>query len=353
MPRLHETLFCAAALTFASAALAQSPQLPFTADHSVIAPNGTAYVERIVPVPNDLSPEARHWLAQPASDAYKPETLAERRKRTDDWQNAAGPAATKQYPVKISYETVGGVRVRRVDPMTIAAAKQRFVLINLHGGGFNSDSGSWMESVPIANLTGVEVLAVFYRLAPEHPYPAALDDAIAVYRETLKTHKPSEIGIYGTSAGAILTAEVCARIKQLGLPQPAVAGIFSGSGDLSTLGDSYSLYSLTGFSGHFDAPRPPAHSEYAPNTNLRDPVLSPIYSDLHGMPPTLFVSSGRDLLLSATANLERAYMNAGVETQFVIYDALPHAFWYNFATLPEAREANATMAKFLLAHLGK
>jgi epsilon-lactone hydrolase len=78
----------------------------------------------------------------------------------------------------------------------------------------------------------------------------------------------------------------------------------------------------------------------------KDPVLSPIYSDLHGLPPTLFITSGRDLLLSGTVNLHRAYLNAGVDARLVVFDALTHAFWYD-PMLPEAQEANHMMADFL------
>ena len=110
------------------------------------------------------------------------------------------------------------------------------VLLNLHGGGFNSDSGSYTESIPIASYTGIKVVAVLYRLAPEYPFPAAVDDSIAVYKELLKTYKPEHIVIYGTSAGAILTGEVAVKIKHLGLPMPAALGIFSGMGDFARAG---------------------------------------------------------------------------------------------------------------------
>src|SRR5207248_4645623 len=105
--------------------------------------------------------------------------------------------------------------------LEISTQKRDRVLINLHGGGFNSDSGSLSETIPIANLTGIKIIAVLYRLASEHPFPAGLDDAVAVYKELLKTYKPNHIVIYGTSAGAILTAEVTVKLKQLKLPLPA------------------------------------------------------------------------------------------------------------------------------------
>ena len=197
------------------------------------------------------------------------------------------------------------------------------------------------------------MIAVLYRLAPEHPFPAGLDDAVAVYKELLKTYKPSHIGIYGTSAGAILTAEVTVKLKQLKLPLPAVTGIFSGLGDLGHSGDSISLFALNGFSGHLGDPNPSdrGHKEYTGSTPLNDPVLSPLYAELTGFPPTLFITSGRDLLLSGTTILHRAYLRAGVNAQLVVFEALPHAFWNNPA-LPESKEADHIMADFLSKHLG-
>jgi acetyl esterase/lipase len=243
--------------------------------------------------------------------------------------------------------------VRIVVPEGLPATNRDKVLLNLHGGGFNSDSGSYTETIPIAGMTKIKVVAVLYRLAPENPFPASLDDAIAVYRELLKTNKPQRIAIYGTSAGAILTGEVAVKIKQLGLPMPAALGIFSGLGDFARNGDSQALYALRGFSGHLDPPEPTPHdAEYLGKLDPTDPVISPIYADLHGMPPTLFVTSGRDLLLSGTINLHRAFLNAGADARLVVYDALPHAFWYDH-NLPEALEANHLMADFMMKQLGK
>ena len=155
----------------------------------------------------------------------------------------------------IANDTVAGVPVRRITPLTVPAANADKVLLDLHGGGFDSDSGSYTETIPIAYYTQIPVVAALYRLAPEHPYPAAVDDAVAVYRELLKTHKPEQIAIYGTSAGAILAGEVASRLKQLSLPEPAALGIFSGIGDFARSGDSVHLYALRGLSGYLATPR--------------------------------------------------------------------------------------------------
>jgi epsilon-lactone hydrolase len=323
-------------------------------DSSTIAPDGTAYVTRVVPVPKTVSAEAQAMLARVVSDANAPSTLEQRRAGTDKWQAGAGEVSKRLYPANVAEATIAGVPVRVVTPLTIAREKRDRVLINLHGGGFNSDSGSLTETIPLANLTGTKVIAVLYRLAPEHPYPAGLDDAIAVYKETLKTYKPKNIGIYGTSAGAILTAEVTAKIKQLGLPMPGATGVFSGMGDFSRVGDSTAMYALNGLSGHLDPPRQDMKDlgPYVASTDPNDPVLSPVYGDLTGFPPTLFITSGRDLLLSGTTILHRAYLRAGVDAQLVVFEALPHAFWNN-PELPESKEADGLMAKFFDTHLGK
>ena len=349
----RKSLFVGAVMIVLAMPSGGSAQQHPQSDSSTIAPDGTAYVTRIVPVPRTVSPEAQKSLARVVSDAAVAETLAQRREHTDKWQAGAGELSKKLYPANISADTIAGVPVRVITPLDVTSHNRDRVLINLHGGGFNSDSGSLTETIPIANLTGIKVIAVLYRLAPEHPFPAGLDDAVAVYKELLKTYQPNHIGIYGTSAGAILTAEVTAKLKQLKVAMPAASGIFSGMGDFSKLGDSFAIYALNGFSGHLDPPKDgPRDPEYVGATDLADPVLSPVYANLSGFPPTLFITSGRDLLLSGTTVLHRAYLRAGVDAQLVVFEALPHAFWNN-PELPESKEADQLMAGFFMKYLGK
>ncbi len=349
--KLHILFYALTACGFVATA-----QMPAQTDSSTIAPDGTAYVTRIVPVPKTVSPEAQKWLASPASDKAGPESsIADQRRGVDGWEASAGAEFRKRYPVDVQAATIAGVPVSEITPPDIPAAHRNWVLINLHGGGFKVDSGSLTETVPVAALTHTKVVAVLYRLSPEVHFPAAVDDAITAYRELLKTHKPSEMVIFGTSAGAVLTGEVAVKLKQLGLPQPAALGIFSGEGDFSIAGDSLSLYALNGFSGHLDPPKSPPSGldEYVSSgTSLQDPVLSPVYADLHGLPPTLFMTSGRDLLLSGTTILHRKFLGAGVDARLVVFDALPHAFW-NTPQLPETREAHEIMADFFVKQLMK
>ncbi len=355
---MHNFRFLLPAGTVLVLALAASAQqkpareIPQT-DSSYIDADGTAHITRVVPVPKTVSPEAQQRLGRPQSDALVPETLADRRSKTDKWQNGAGAEARKMYPANVSEQTIAGVPTRAITPVDIPASRRDRLLINVHGGGFNSDSGSLTETIPLANLTKTKVIAVLYRLAPEHPFPAAVEDAIAVYKDALKTYQPQNVALYGTSAGAVLTAEIAVRLRQLKLPLPGALGIFSGFGDFSKTGDSRRIFSLNGFSGPLSPPssKPGSDSAYIGSTDPKDPVLSPFYADVSGFPPTLFITSTRDLLLSGTSILHRAFLRAGVDAQLVVFEALPHAFW-NDVHLPESQEADQIMAKFFDQHLG-
>jgi epsilon-lactone hydrolase len=323
-------------------------------DSATFDPDGTAHIIRVVPMPPTVSPEAQQWLKEIEHEAPQPKDLAEQRARTDAWRKRDSDVARKRFPVKVVETTTAGVRTDIITPLETPEANQHKVLINLHGGGFITDSGSLIEGIPIANLAKIRVVSVYYRLAPENPFPAAVDDVVAVYKELLKTYKPTEIGIFGTSAGAILTGEVAVKLKQLGLPLPAALGIFSGLADFSRPTDSQQLFALNGFSGSLSpqsADRP-HDASYVGKTDPKDPVLSPLFADVHGFPPTLLVTSTRDLLLSNTSIFHRALLRSGVDARLVVFEALPHAFWYHFQ-LPETQEALEMMANFFDLNLGR
>jgi monoterpene epsilon-lactone hydrolase len=327
----------------------QTPkQPPDSQDSATFDSDGTAHITRVVPEPLMVSPEARKWLGSTTHDQRGPQTLEQRRAATDEWRARDSAEALKQYPVAIKETTIGGVKVDSITPLQIPQENLNRVLINLHGGGFNSDSGSRIEGDPIANLAKMRVVGVYYRLAPEHPFPAAVDDVVAVYKELMKTYKPGSIGIFGTSAGGILACEVAVKLKQLGLPVPGAMAILSALGDFSRVSDSRQLFTLDGFPGTL-GPTDSAHlpnDPYVGKADRRDPVLSPVFADLGGMPPTLFISGTRDLLLGDTSTLHRAMLHAGVDARLVVFEALPHAFWYHFE-FPETREALQLTADFL------
>lgn len=342
------TAFC----SFASAQ--QSAKENTSADNTTFDADGTAHLTRVVPMPSTVSREAQKWLASLTQKNSGPETLEQRRAGTDEWRKRQSAEARRLFPVKVEETTTAGVRTDIITPLDMPEANRPLVLINLHGGGFNADSGSLIEGVPICHLTKIKVVSVYYRLAPENPFPAAVDDVIAVYKELLKTYKPLHIGIFGTSAGATLTAEAAVKIRQLVLPLPGALGLFSAHPDYSRVTDSLQLYALDGFAGRLSPsdPNHPPDDAYVGKTNRKDPVLSPLFADLKGWPPSLSVTSTRDILLSDTAMFHLALLRAGTDAQLVVFEALPHAFWYHFE-LPETTQALEIMARFFsekLAH---
>jgi acetyl esterase/lipase len=313
-----------------------------TSDTTTIDPDGTAHITRVLPVPRTISPQAQERVATGATWAPGPNS-------PETPQLIA--KARELYPVKDEAQTIAGIPVRIFTPLSVPASKSDRVLINFHGGGFMSDASSFLESIPIANLTQTKVISVYYRLASQAPFPAAVDDAVAVYKEVLKTYKPSKIAIYGTSAGAILTGQVAVRLKHDGLPMPGALGFFTGHADFSRAGDSQALYAVPGLMGA----RPPESEATRPYmkgvADIKNPLVSPIYADLKGLPPTLCVTGTRDLFLSATSTFHRALLRAGVDSDLVVYDSMPHAFWFMIGT-PESKEALDTMAAYFDRHLG-
>jgi acetyl esterase/lipase len=218
-------------------------------------------------------------------------TLAQRRQFFSSYQATFGKLLMRRYRVVLGDAVIAGVPVKTIEPLESAPGQADRILIDLHGGGFLFDSGSLTENIAIAALTHSTVIAVLYRLAPEYPFPAAVDDAVSVYREILKTHSPKHVGLYGTSAGAVLTAEAAMRMRKIGLPLPAALGFFSGSADLSRAGDSEFYFPPA------DDRRtlPQIVAPYIGSHDAKDPAMSPLFGDLSGLPPTLCVTSTRDL----------------------------------------------------------
>ncbi|MEZ5679846.1 MAG: alpha/beta hydrolase fold domain-containing protein [Erythrobacter sp.] len=294
----------------------------------------------------ELSQAARDALEANSQRAPAPDTMEGRKERAEAIQQEIGQPRLARWNVTMDDTEIAGVPVRILHRSGEQVDWRRPgpILMNLHGGGFMVDSGSITENVEIAAQTGFPVIAVRYRLLPAHPFPAAVEDSLAVYRALLETHGADSIALYGTSAGAILASELTARIKREGIPLPAALGFFSGSADLATQADSLDLFA--------DRSGAEALSRiYAGTTALDDPALSPARGELDGWPQTMCVTSGRDFLLGSTASFCNALQRAGVPVQLWLYDGLPHAFW-SYIDAPETDRAFADMATFMTDALG-
>ena len=292
-----------------------------------------------------VSPAARAALAPLLAMIAQPQpemSLAQQRAFADAMMSAVAQARAGRYAVTVEPDVLGGVPIHMVTRNGTPPDPAGPMLLNFHGGGFTVDSGSIVESVPIADITGIPVASVLYRLAPEAPYPAAVDDALAAYRAAITTRRHDQVAIFGTSAGAVLCGQLLARLKSDGLPLPAGAGLFSGSGDMALASD---------IEGYLPPLLPnkaltEVVAPYVGAADRHDPLMSPIYGPLNGLPPTLLMSSTRDILLSQTVRFHLALRAAGNKADLFVYEGMPHAFWA-FADCPETDAAFAEQARFL------
>ncbi|MET3651949.1 alpha/beta hydrolase [Dyella japonica] len=258
------------------------------------------------------------------------------------------------YPVKTHRETIAGVVTDVVEPAQgIAPENQGRVLINLHGGAFlwGAHSGALVESVPIASLGRIKVIGIDYRQGPEHVFPAASEDVEAVYRALLKQYKPASIGIYGCSAGGVLTGEAVARLIADKLPVPGAIGTFCGS-LVDMAGDSMFVAPL------LNGEPVPAHPlrlgdlPYFKGAGLTDPMVFPGLSPelLRQFPPTLLITGTRDMALSAVVRSQNLLSQAGVATELHVWEGMWHSF-FSDPEMPESRQAYETIVRFFDQHL--
>jgi acetyl esterase/lipase len=258
--------------------------------------------------------------------------------------------------VKVEKTTIDGVRAFILTPDVIAPENRNRLLIHVHGGCYvlNPGEAALPEALFMAGFGHFKVIAVDYRMPPEAYFPAALDDGMTVYKNAIKTTDPKNIAIFGSSAGGALTLEMVLKAKQDGLPLPGAIAPGTPMSDVTKVGDTFVTNAmldnvLVSPDGFCDA----ATKVYANGHDLKDPLLSPVYGDMKGFPPTILTSGTRDLLLSNTVRVHRKLRQAGVEAALQVGEGQSHAHYYRDDTSPEAKEAFEEIAAFFDKHLGK
>jgi acetyl esterase/lipase len=326
----------------------------------IVDPDGTVHVPaQTVPVSDFLSPEGKAYLAIHLKQLQTPG-------QTQNPQDNGVPLMLRPYVAREHELYVldrtdgktGGVHTYIYVPQAGVSTKNKDrVLIDLHGGGF---SGCWpgcaeLESMPVSATMEIKVVSVDYREGPEYKFPAASEDVASVYRELLKTYKPENIGIYGCSAGGMLTAMSMAWFQTHGLPSPGAIGIFCasaggpGGGDSSYTANPLGEARVPG-QGPSGAPRMGYFSGVDPNNPLATPIKSP--EILAKFPPTLIITGTRAMELSSAVYTHEQLVKLGVDAELHVWEGMFHGFFYN-PDVPESREAFDVMIKFFDSHLGK
>ena len=313
---------------------------------------------RTLPVPTTVSPEMQAVIAAPLSPTWNVVPTS-----TEEWKTMSAPsggrglaALRERFAVKSESIVVNGVQAYMVTPQTIPPANRNRLLVHVHGGCYVLGGGeaATSEAIYMAGFGHFKVLSVDYRRPPEFPYPAALDDGIAVWKGALKMADAKNMAIFGTSAGGGLTLSMVLRAKQEKLPLPAAIAPGTPMSDLTGAGDSFHTNFmidnvLVGSDGRCDA----MARLYANGHDLKDPLLSPVYGDMRGFPPAILTTGTRDLLLSNTVRVHRKLRQAGVVAELQVFEGQSHAHYMRDGNAPETREAFEEIARFFDRHLGK
>lgn len=234
-----------------------------------------------------------------------------------------------------------------------AASKSDTVLLYFHGGGFQVGSVRSHRDL-IARLSraaGCRALAIDYRLAPEHRYPAALNDAVAAYRWLIEQGiAPDRIAVAGDSAGGGLALSTLLVLREQGTPLPAAAAVLSAWTDLTASGESYESRAQADPLNQRRTIQAMARAYLGDSADPRDPLASPLFADLTALPPVLLQVGDREVVLDDSRKFTDRARAAGVEAQLEVWDGMIHVFQQFAAELPAARVAIDSIGRFLRLH---
>ncbi|MGM0610732.1 MAG: alpha/beta hydrolase [Thermodesulfobacteriota bacterium] len=299
-----------------------------------------------------LSPQARKFMAQNTPPIFENPLTLSTIPAIRETQQAAGAAERNDLHrtllASIEWNRVGGVPVAVLTPRSIPGENKDKIALYIHGGGFALGNPDDAYAMRLAGLLQMPVYAVCYRLAPEYPFPAALNDCLDVYAELVKSHGPQHVVLFGGSAGGNLALAMLLMADAADLPMPAALGLSSPAADLTRTGDSYFANEGRDPVLQWDSLMEYFVLAYAGGKNPKDPLLSPVYADFwSGFPPALIITGTRDLFLSSCVRLNRAMRRANVDVELLVWEGMFHGFDL-IPDLPEGEDARREMAAFLL-----
>lgn len=312
-----------------------------------------------IPVPKSVSAQGQAYLAAAARRLAAQRASGPLKEGTIDIRAQSAAAVEFLRPLASrftgSVNTIvlpSGARLYRMTPAGRSGRLSEVAYIDIHGGGFTSGGGEMCELLAKIRASdyGAEVYAVDYRLVPEHPFPAGLDDCVAAYKEILKHYAAGNLVLAGASAGGNLAAALLLLARDGGLPMPAAVLLQTPALDLTQSGDSYRTNLWLDVNLHGGGGDGPA--QYAAGTDPMHPYVSPLFGDFNrGWPPTLLTTGTRDLLLSDTVRMHRALRRAGVRAELHVAEASPHGGFMG-ANAPEDAEMISECRQFVRSAWG-
>jgi acetyl esterase/lipase len=310
---------------------------------------------RDIPPPATISPEARQALsdsaALPSLPRNDPSDLPAWRQAIADSDAMWGGLAADMLAgctAAIATREIAGVTCYVSTP---ADAGDAPLYLYIHGGAFVFGGGAFAraQGALAAERLGVVTVSVDYRMPPDHPFPAAPEDCLAVYRALIADHDPARIVIGGSSAGGNLAAATTLMIRDQGLPLPAAVILLTPEVDLTEAGDTFQTN--IALDVVLKKGLPECNALYAAGHDLTDPYLSPLFADFtRGFPSTLIQSGTRDLFLSNSVLIHRTLRQAEIEAELHVWEAMPHG-GFGFGPVPENAEVDREVARFIRKHV--
>jgi acetyl esterase/lipase len=307
---------------------------------------------RRVPLPAALSEAARAMLAmpRPSGGAYPKLTDKEGWRRLIASRDKASAEMSAPFAARlkadVAHRKMAGVDVYVATPRDERLIGKDHVVFDIHGGALvfgGGEANVRFSTAAIALRTGRVAYGVDYRVPPDHPYPAALDDCIAAYRELMQEVGPKKVVVSGTSAGGNLAAALLLRAKDEGLPMPAGALLLTPELDLTESGDTFDT--LMGLDVVLTSRLTEVNLLYADGADLAHPYVSPLFGDVAGFPPTLLQAGTRDIFLSNAVRMHRKLRTAGARAELHVWEGMPHAGFGGLT--PEDREVSAELQSFI------
>jgi acetyl esterase/lipase len=316
--------------------------------------------ERTVPAPAGVSAELRAVIAgRQVPPAMPVPTTREGWLEVQRGWDEGGAAVARTLANKngATYEPmeVAGVPCYLVTPREIGERFKDRWLVHLHGGAFvlNGGEACVAEAIWVATACKARVLSIDYRRPPVHPFPAAIEDAVAVWKAVIERQEAAGTALFGTSAGGNLTLATTFKLKELGLPLPGALFAGTPTTDFGKIGDTWYTFEGLDPLGRYDGFVGACFESYVPSGDTSSPLISPVRGDPRGFPPTILISGTRDLLLSDTVRMHRVLRGAGVEAQLHVYEGQSHADYItgDLVDAPESRDAQAEIFRFFDEHL--